>query len=372
MATYYVGIGGNDANAGTSWALRKLTLNGAEDIPVAAGDEVVVGPGTYRESLTVDVSGGAGNVITYTGDYTGARTTGAKGVVRITGSADDIALTRASCITASSKNYRTFRGFTMDLTSGIVVSLTTTTNVTISDCLIVLSNGTSAINCGGASQSNLAVTRCMFQMPSNNVGTALIMTHSANVDNAGHAISNCIFVGGSFGVNTSKVGGVTVTNCLIKNCNYGAIIFPNDLTAGQTMTVNNCIFDAIGNTALFSVTTVGALVENYNTIWLAVTTRLNTTAGANSVTRPPLFDTRWFFEMVNGGRMVTPFDLASYSTLVEYNSGTGAPSTDIRGASVVGTYREWGALEYDSTLSIAGGGASRVIGSPFIRGLGAV
>lgn len=59
MTTYYVGKGGNDSNAGTSWAQRKLTLNGAEDIPVAAGDKVYVGPGVYREKLICDVSGGS-------------------------------------------------------------------------------------------------------------------------------------------------------------------------------------------------------------------------------------------------------------------------------------------------------------------------
>lgn len=56
---YYVGPGGNDGNNGTSWALRKLTLNGAEDIPVVPGDVVWVGPGVYREKLTADVSGGS-------------------------------------------------------------------------------------------------------------------------------------------------------------------------------------------------------------------------------------------------------------------------------------------------------------------------
>ena len=61
MTTYYVGTGGNDSNNGTTWALRKLTLNGAEDIPVAAGDTVYVGAGTYRETLTVDVSGSSGS-----------------------------------------------------------------------------------------------------------------------------------------------------------------------------------------------------------------------------------------------------------------------------------------------------------------------
>ncbi len=67
MATYYVGSGGNDGNSGATWALRKLTLNGAEDIPVAADDTVYVGPGTYRESLAVDVNGGAGTEIVYVG-----------------------------------------------------------------------------------------------------------------------------------------------------------------------------------------------------------------------------------------------------------------------------------------------------------------
>lgn len=50
--------------------------------------------------------------------------------------------------------------------------------------------------------------------------------------------------------------------------------------------------------------------------------------------------------------LATPFDLASYCTLVELNSGTGAPSTDMRGQTAVGTYREWGPLEYDSTLAL--------------------
>ena len=63
MTTRYVGKGGDDANSGLTWALRKLTLNGAEDTPVVAGDTVYVGAGTYRELLTYDVSGGAGTPI---------------------------------------------------------------------------------------------------------------------------------------------------------------------------------------------------------------------------------------------------------------------------------------------------------------------
>jgi hypothetical protein len=42
MAIYYVGSGGSDSNDGQTYATRKLTPNGAEDIPVAAGDTVVL------------------------------------------------------------------------------------------------------------------------------------------------------------------------------------------------------------------------------------------------------------------------------------------------------------------------------------------
>ena len=124
------------------------------------------------------------------------------------------------------------------------------------------------------------------------------------------------------------------------------------LTAGQTTTINNCILLSCG-TAL-QANTLGEITEDYNTLWGNLTARTNVSSGANSITRPPLFDTRWFFEAVNGQRVLTPFDLASYSTLVEYNSGTGAPSTDLRGYTVRGTYREWGAVEYDSALSVGG------------------
>ena len=79
MTTLYVGPGGSDANNGLSWANRRLTLNGIEDKPVVAGDTVYVGPGVYRETLTVDVAGSSGNPITYIADVTGEHTDGIGG-----------------------------------------------------------------------------------------------------------------------------------------------------------------------------------------------------------------------------------------------------------------------------------------------------
>jgi len=44
MATYYMGTGGSDSNSGHTWAERKLTLDGIENIPVKAGDKVYTDP----------------------------------------------------------------------------------------------------------------------------------------------------------------------------------------------------------------------------------------------------------------------------------------------------------------------------------------
>jgi len=347
MATYYVGIGGSDANNGTTWALRKLTLNGAEDIPVAAGDTVYVGPGTYRESLTVDVSGSAGNIITYIGDYTGANTTGSSGVVRVTGSADDIALTRAACITAASKNYRTFRGLVLDMGSSYIISGTACTYWTIDKCHISGKSGGINID---EDCTNVSVTNCFIWSAHYSATGIIVGTGNSTKDNRAIAVDNCVFVSG-YGSRIYYAGGVTFRNCAFLAGLAG--VQSQGLASGQVTTVNNCIV-AYNSTGLYSDATA-KFAENYNTLFGNATARTNVTAGANSVARPPLFDPRWFFEAVNGGTMVTPWDLASYSTLVEYNSGTGAPSTDIRGASAVGTYREWGPLEYDSTYDIAAG-----------------
>tara|TARA_R110002020_G_scaffold8355_4_gene33642 strand:- start:1652 stop:3292 length:1641 start_codon:yes stop_codon:yes gene_type:complete len=57
MATYYVSKLGNDSNNGTSAATAFLTIDKAAN-EVAAGDWVYIAPGTYREMVTMDTSGG--------------------------------------------------------------------------------------------------------------------------------------------------------------------------------------------------------------------------------------------------------------------------------------------------------------------------
>lgn len=363
MTTRYVGKGGSDSNNGLSWATRKLTLNGVEDTPVQAGDTVYVGAGTYRETLTVDVSGSSGSPITYIGDYTGANTDGIGGVVRITGSDNDTTQTRADCITATSKNYRTFRGFLLD-GSNSTFNITGSTNWTIDQCFHAR-NGNRGITITGAS-SSITISNNYF------VGGTyrhINFEHTSFVSNANILIQNCIFNGNagreSNGVTIIRYGGVIIKNCYFNSIQIGVNVATIPDT-GQTITVNNCVLNScfIG----LRSATAGYLIENYNNIVSCENARSNVDVGAQSLTYIMLPDSRWFFEMVNGGSMLTPFDLASYSGLINV-AGTSPTTADMRGTTVQGTQREWGALEYDSTLDIeAGSGGGGLLTNPGMTG----
>jgi hypothetical protein len=213
MTTYYVGKGGNDVSAGTTWATRKLTLNGAEDIPVVPGDNVIVGPGVYREILTIDVSGTAGNLITYEGDWDGRRTDGVGGAVRVTGSDDDQTITRAYCIQADAaqRDYRAFVGIAFDMASGDMV------------------------DAGNFGADGWEFSYCSWQHYSRGINV-----EGANGDSADNwTIKNSVFMSGLKGANDVSIRAYTLfadhnEGWLIENClllfdtNYGLYLYNND------------------------------------------------------------------------------------------------------------------------------------------------
>ncbi len=239
------------------------------------------------------MSGSAGNPITYIGDYTGANTDGAGGVVRITGSNDDIATTRSSCITAASKNYRTFRGFTFDLSSSHHIACSTAcSNWIVEDCYFSLlpNNSVASAEFAGTGTSN-TVRRCFF------IGRhfGVEFTHSSTVSSAGHLVENCIFIGMIRGISSVRVGGATVKNCAFWSCTAGVRV-ATALAGGQTITVNNCLLQIC--TTAFQATATGEITENYNALYFNATDRTSTDTGANSNAYPALLDPRWFFEAV--------------------------------------------------------------------------
>jgi len=501
---HYVGSGGNDANSGLTWALRKLTLNGAEDTPLtAARHTVYVAPGTYRELLTCDLSGPtayatgtvsvtkgsktvtglstlwaanaeandwfqcpvlasgtdgvtdgsstfvsangnfqaghvgltiristkaaaiiatvvdsdtitladtAGTAVTpsaasgltynvgpssphkvasvdsdtqitlvdawddptlttlayqvwghieYIGDYLGTNTDGVGGVVRITGSADDIALTRANCITATSINKRTFSGFLMDGTSSNIISTATAcSNWAIYQCYIQSYSTSSIIVFSGTGVNN-TVMSCFITGEFRQVQ----FTHSTTVDNAGGLTQNCILFS-SYGscVDSVRIGGISVKNCLMLGSTGAKIT--TALTVGQATTVNNCLIHTVG--VGFQATAVGEILEDYNNIIGCNTARTNTTIGAHSKVNLTVLETRWFFNAIYAnaaGKLITPFDLASDSGLLNV-AGLNPPILDMRRQTLQDAQREWGALEYDSTLKAMGGFIKTASGLP--------
>ena len=363
MTTRYCGPGGNDASDGLTWANRKLTLTGLEDSPVEAGDICYVAPGTYRELLTCDVDGSSGSPITYIGDYTGANTDGTGGVVRITGSDDDQSIARENCV-ANTKSYRTFQGIAFGEASTACIGITTTaadvTNLIVDECYfqnyaygIYVSHTTNTLKSSTIKNSYFYCKNDIY----------LSVTSGAQID-ANNVIENNILRIGERGNACffNRVIGGTIRNNLFQSGDVGVLV-QNATDNTVDMIVNNNIFVGI-NTAFLGVTGNFGITEDYNNLYSVAIARSNVATGANSNTFPGLFDSRWFFELVNGGTLLTPFDLASYSELVDV-AGTSPTTADMRGTTVQGTQREWGALEYDSTLDIeagsGGGGAVKII-----------
>lgn len=303
MTTYYVGPGGSDVAAGTAWGTRFLTISKAA-LVVAAGDTVYIGPGTYRETVTCTVSGTVGNVISWIGDYAGTNTDGVGGVVRITGSNDDISGVRTNGITATSVNYNNFTGFAIDIcTNGVLL---TSCQNWILNKLHIQSCITSGVQLAGASQLNITVRNCVLDLCSAGAGTpsgCFVITHSATVSNAGHLIESCVmntvYAGqaGNFNalIEITRVGGFTIKNVTGRGA-YVGIRIATALAVGQVVTLLNSII--IGGSAGLIATTLGEIVEDYCCLAYIITARTNVAVGANSVAYPPLFDTRWFFEAV--------------------------------------------------------------------------
>lgn len=285
MPTRYVGPGGNDGNSGLTWALRKLTLNGVEDTPVVAGDVVWVGPGTYRELFTVDVSGGVGTEIEYIGDVTGENTDGVGGVVRITGSDNDITRARIRIISISAKSNRVFRGFRMDMASGQAILIGgVSINITIEDCVFTANKDGIALD--NASHDNVVIRRCVFIAEQRHI----VYFHGSADDVAVNTIiENCLFVGdaGDKHIWIARIAGGTI----IRNCAFtggtGAVQISIALHVNQSIAVENCILDSLFRA--LGATAVTEIIEDFNAFFNNAGDRVNTNVGANSNSYPALF-----------------------------------------------------------------------------------
>lgn len=354
MTDRYVGPGGDNANSGLTWALRKLTLNGVEDTPVVAGDTVYVGPGTYRETLTVDVSGSSGSIITYIGDNLGLNTDGVGGEVRITGSDDDKTETRTKCINfPAARDYRTFRGFRLDMAS---VACIDSSQVGSSELVFedLVFTGTKTRYGMGmffwpGSGDVITIRRCFFSCHGEGIGLDRTFTQTSV---SGLLIENCIFnmANGEHnyfsGIYADYVYGFTVRNCSFYNVGQ---------STGTSLGVDQV--DAVNKTYFYNNFSVNSKVlgstDNIvddHTYAVALSTSagmwFNITKGANSVTHNMLMQVPL---LLDGFRL--PFNLMGFSAeslIANYGCANSPPSEDFYGITrpVTDSKKTRGAIQF--------------------------
>lgn len=341
MTTYYVGPGGSNAAAGTSYATRWLTVSKAvSGSGMASGDSVYVTPGIYRETVAPGIT--ATTTTSIIGDVTGSHTSGVPGMVMITAfTTNDTTIgSSTSVLIPSTRDYLSW--------SNIVFVAGTTgssycdmwqgneTNWTFTDCTFIIGNGSNtsgaAGNCAVASNvpAHLLFNRCVFIPKVNHYAFSVgLNRHTADYD-ADVIFRNCLFFGGSQGlrINSSGSGvgfggGVIVENCSFFGQTTGVAVIDSNISSTYPVIVRGCYFHTqIG----VSVTSATTMAESYN-FFACPTPRTTVSAGTGSVT--DYADLMSFGQEAQWGANIrpalTPFDI---SPILGLGTAVAAPSVD--------------------------------------------
>ena len=289
MATYYVNKTGDDAHDTTEAqtpATGWLTIDKAAN-EVAAGDTVVVSPGTYRETVTMDTSGTNGSEIDFIADVDGSLAGLGAGLVVVSAFTDSNTASRASCLDPNHKDFFTWTGFVFQGgTSGAIYNFaagdTCYEGVVFQDCVFVQAPDNSDycfyIHANAATtptQAGLTVRRCTFS----GAGIRYSWKGQETADqNLKVTIDSSLFVGqpsssaaysalywDAFSAGTFHSGGVDFINNTVfgfVNGVYVAHLTPT--VAGYTVDVRNC-YIAAAATLVKQTSNDGALTSDYNT-----------------------------------------------------------------------------------------------------------
>jgi hypothetical protein len=355
MTIRYCGVGGSDANDGLTWGTRKLSLNGVEDSPVAAGDTVYVGPGSYEVNgtvLTCDVSGTNGNPITYVGDVTGEHTDGVGGVVRLASTTNNTSGAAADTVTVGTCSYRTFRGLSFGGagTSNYCVSFATgATALTCEDCTFAEAGNGVGLGSNLAADPVLILRRCVFV----NIGTICVALIAASSLETTCLIENTLFIGSKYnatqGVSLVLVSGVTVKNCIFDGLYYGIRLGGNPSSGVNTVT--NSVFTG-GRYGVWAVAGGATyLTESHNVFGNTVATpRTIVTTGTNSVTQWVNFELPLLYD----GQIIGAWNPWRPSQWSDHRrkAGTGEATDDLFGIDrpTTSAKKSWGAIQYQEPI----------------------
>lgn len=353
MATYYIRVTGNDANAGTSAGASWRTIAKALGASgIASGDTLWIGAGIYRELVTISMTSPTVETI-ISGDVTGINTGDSGEVQWTTYLTNDITFpSTSSLLTLNARDFLTFSDILFIGGDADIINANSanSTDITLQRCGFIsggnLSGSTnSAINflARSGNPSNLIIDSCIFLKSAKNTISA-VLTKSASAEyDSNIIIKNCLFIGGTgycivvtaSGASAFSGGGVKALNCT----QIGSGIFMQINAASISSTnfpcsVYNCyLYNA--NVAALQANTLGQLIENYNIINSGATTRVNVSIGNNSISDgsyAPLFNTG--HEYYSVGANLKPFGMPkSGSPLLGFGNQASSPTVDILNAS---------------------------------------
>lgn len=310
MTTYYVSPSGSDANNGlgpdASHASNKPWLTIAKALGaagIASGDTVYIGPGTYREVVTVamtsavaetSVLGDPGNAQGFK-NGSGVLLAPAEVIWTAYTTNDTTAPSASALLNLSGRDYLTFAYMSLigGSGAGIQATTTTSTNITFHDCRIEANGNSPAINITGEFNValNWLINKCVLSTTRN----ATCITISCATSGSGADYDVNVVVRNSLiwgfpdtagallfspsGGLTFKPGGVYIYNCSI----FSSINTGSGTSTSIPVSVYNNIVIGGPNGGSFSANAAGQIVENYNYVSGLYS---NVTPGANSVSVP--------------------------------------------------------------------------------------
>jgi len=341
MATYYVRISGNDSSAGTSAGAAWRTLSKAFTT-VAAGDQVYIGAGTYREALTISTAWGSETK--FTGDYTG-QYTGDAGIVYWSAytNGDRARGGTRPLTTSGTPRYWTFENivFSGCRPSDALLSITVR-DFKFTRCSFLTVGPSLAITgTVDITSPQVIFDSCYFL----NSLIAFTLPTSASADyDSNILLTNCILLGSKVtvtasGANSFKGGGVDLQNCfLLLGEATGFRVLSANVATSAPCTITNSVVLCGGGTAL-NANTSGQIIDGGNNLILASTPRTNVTTGVSSYSEPVavlLGGFEWLY-----GLPARPFGMPILGSPLSYFGGTSAPSTDILGRTRTGNGAQW-------------------------------
>lgn len=224
--------------------------------------------------------------IKFIADTTGVNTDGIGGVVRHTGSTSDTAPNQSDCITGTSKNYRTFRGFMYDLSlTTSLLLFTTSTNIIVEDCVLTSNAGGGSVQFSGGSIHT--VRRCIFYASKGSGDMGITWTNASVLDNIAGLCENCVFLGTNISMRSDRVGGIVLRYNTYLNAPYACRIVTSTTVGQGVHMFGNIIQSAATVGALAQVS--GQVVEDFNSFFNNATDRTLVLVGASSNTNPTLF-----------------------------------------------------------------------------------